>query len=177
MPNYDARAIANEFIKRAQRDNKPLTNMQLQKLPYIAHGWSLAILGTPLIAVQPEVWPYGPVYRGLYKTLSRYGSGSIDDFIHENDPTLDGRFRGDEIRSELTLNEEHLLDRVWAIYGGLEGWQLSALTHQKNSPWSLIKEKNDLYASIDNETILKHYQQKQQENRRQREEDAQKASS
>ncbi len=62
MPNHDARAVANEFIKLAKKHGKkPLTHMQLQKLVYIAHGWSFA-LGeeeAPLIADTVEAWDWG----------------------------------------------------------------------------------------------------------------------
>ncbi len=53
---YDARIIANEFIEKAKESKTELTNMQLQKLVYIAHGWASALLNDELI--------YDPIERG-----------------------------------------------------------------------------------------------------------------
>lgn len=47
-------AIANQFIPLALHDGRPLTNMHLQKLVFIAHGWNLAIRNLPLTEDDPE---------------------------------------------------------------------------------------------------------------------------
>ena len=61
--------IANEFIRRAAAEKRALTQMQLQKLVYIAHGWNLAINGEKLTHDDPQAWDYGPVYRDLWEAL------------------------------------------------------------------------------------------------------------
>ncbi len=40
MPQFDPRAVANEFLKL---NGGPMNQMKLQKLVYMAHGWNLAI--------------------------------------------------------------------------------------------------------------------------------------
>jgi uncharacterized phage-associated protein len=59
MPAYRVEAIANEFVKRAQAEGRALTNMQLQKLPYIAHGWGLAL------RMRYKITASFPGFRGL----------------------------------------------------------------------------------------------------------------
>lgn len=154
---YDARAIANEFIKRARRDGMALTNMQLQKLPYIAHGWSLALFGRPLIANESaQAWKYGPVYPSLYDSLSLYGSGAVTDFIHENDRVIGAQERGKPVTADLSWRQNAFLDTVWEKYRGLTAWQLSDLTHKNGTPWSRARNRGDRSALLDDE-IEEHY--------------------
>ncbi|MBE7729426.1 Panacea domain-containing protein [Komagataeibacter sp. FXV3] len=156
MPNHNVAAIANEFLRRAKAEGRPLTNMQLQKLPYIAHGWALAGMGIdhPLINEQPRAWRYGPVYPDLYRELKKYGSGKVCDYIRENDGcNTDG---GPIIQCTLTPEETRLIDAIWNIYGNKDGIELSAITHLTNSPWDQIRrEYGDAY--IPNNIIEKYY--------------------
>ncbi len=46
---YSAKAVANWFIDRAVRQQSDLTLPRLQKLIFMAHGWSLALLDRPLV--------------------------------------------------------------------------------------------------------------------------------
>ena len=40
---YSAKAIANEFLNFAKQDNIEISQMKLQKLVYISHGFCLAL--------------------------------------------------------------------------------------------------------------------------------------
>lgn len=155
MP-HDARAIANEFIRRAKRDGMALTNMQLQKLPYIAHGWASVLLNEQLIAQPAEAWTYGPVYRDLYFALRRYGADVVQEEIHEND---DNPFlpRGAVFQAHLTPVEERFLDDVWSVYRGYPAYQLSDMTHRPGTPWSIARERGES-ALLDEGEIRDHYQ-------------------
>src|SRR5438876_10541572 len=105
--------VANRFSKLAKRDGKPLTNMQLQQLVYIAHGWSLALLGKPLIKYLIEAWQWGPVSPSLYHNLCKYRAGEIDQPI----PTFS--------TTKLSPAEESLIESVWSSYEPLSGPRLS----------------------------------------------------
>lgn len=69
--------IANDFIGMAKTVGRPLDQLQLQALVYIAHGWCLAFLDQPLTGDRPEAWEYGPVYRRLANALAGYGREAI----------------------------------------------------------------------------------------------------
>ena len=47
---HPAVSVENDFFRLAKDEDKSITNMQLQKLPYIAYNWSLALLNKLLIS-------------------------------------------------------------------------------------------------------------------------------
>ncbi|HJP94431.1 MAG TPA: type II toxin-antitoxin system antitoxin SocA domain-containing protein [Pyrinomonadaceae bacterium] len=124
-----ATTIANKFIELAKRDGVSITNMQLQKLVYIAHGWCLALLGRDLIQDPVEAWQWGPVIPSLYHNLSKYGAGEVDSTI----PVL----RAQSLRPD----EQSIVESVWKSYNQMSAFTLSTITHQENTPWSrTVKE-------------------------------------
>lgn len=166
MPNHDVRAIANEFLQRARDDGRVLTNMQLQKLPYIAHGWSLVSLPEPLVRELPQTWPYGPVYPPLYRDLKRYGAGAVSELIRSNNASPFPDERGEIVREEMTPNEQALIDQIWRTYGRLDGHALSRITHMPDTPWTLVTRQYGAFHAIDNETISAHYRDLRERNQR-----------
>lgn len=147
MP-YDPKAIANRFLDLAGSRGKTLTPMKLQDLVYYAHGWHLAIKGTPLIDEQVEAWTFGPVIPSLHYDFRRSGdrdvtgpavvyravrAGGDDDDIEVvmHVPSL-----GDDPEHEGFADS--LIRRVWDVYGGFTAIQLSNMTHEPGSPWHQV---------------------------------------
>jgi len=150
-------AIANEFLRRGI----PLTQMQLQKLVYLSHGWTLGLTGQPLTAEQPEAWDYGPVYTDLYDHTKLFGRAPIAREVTPDDDEparFFGRSRGHAkpYHAQLNPTERSIVDQVWARYGRLSGAQLSTLTHQPGTPWTQVYDggRNRV---IPNEVIMAHY--------------------
>jgi uncharacterized phage-associated protein len=144
---YDAATIANQFIALASKEQKKLTPMQLIKLSYIAHGFSLAIFRRPLLDEAIEAWRYGPVIPSLYDKLKRYGSRPVDGAISTP-------FFGAEVLEDDDLG---LLDQVFNKYGGLNGLQLSHLTHKPGTPWAQNYKPDEYGIEIDDQQIKSHY--------------------
>ena len=143
-------AIANYFIGLGK---EKLTLMQLLKLSYFAHGFSLAILGKPLSEESAEAWKFGPVFPSIYYEFKFQGPGFIKEFAEEDDgeSLIQGNFTNEELQ---------LMKVVYQIYGSLGGWQLSALTHKQGTPWYEVwsKEGEDHDgAPIDNVLIKGHF--------------------
>lgn len=137
MPYHSSLAIANEFLRRAQLERRSLTHMHLQKYVFLAHGWTLAVSGRPLIEEAFEAWDYGPVVRKLYNALRIYGPGEVIRFIRYGDDTISRQDDAGEAFEILDETESAVIDRVWASYKGFEAFQLSALTHAERSPWDM----------------------------------------
>src|SRR3569623_508848 len=139
---YDARRIADWFLIRAERDGEQLTQMKLQKLVYIAHGWYLALTGTPLISDAVEAWKFGPVIRSLYRYFADYGAEPIPaplSAIARIDPET-----------------ERFLEAIWDRYKGYDAIDLSAMTHAPNTPWSLSYRSSGPPAVISTNRIADH---------------------
>ena len=154
-------AIANEFLR--QPGGAALTQMQLQKLVYMAHGWTLAITGAPLTTDSPQAWDYGPVYPDLYDHTKLFGRGPIGREITSEDDEparFFGRARGvaQPYRANIDATERSIINQVWARYGPISGARLSSMTHQPNTPWSQIYEggRNRV---IPNDLIQTHYRE------------------
>lgn len=143
---YSPKQIANYFLAK-YNDGQNITPMKIIKLVYIAHGWYLGITDTALIDENPEAWKYGPVIPSLYHQYKRYGSSPIEKY--------NGAFI-------LGSNEdENFLDRIWEVYGNYSGLELSAKTHQENSPWfrvrNTIKNHDFFSLQIPGIFIREHY--------------------
>ena len=131
----------------AQASGRPLTNMQLQKLVYIAHGYSLAILHRPLILQSVEAWQYGPVIRVLYDALREYGAGVVREPI-ERAP-----------KESLSETDRTLIATVLNAYGRFSGPQLSTMTHREDTPWREVYNPHAVFNNdpIRDELIEQHY--------------------
>jgi uncharacterized phage-associated protein len=142
-----AESVANAFLELARRSGKSLTNMQLQKLVYIAHGYSLAKLRQPLFHNNIHAFEWGPVIPNLYKTLRQYGAGEVKDYILTNESPIS------EDSAEMEIIRE-----VWQDYGEFSGLELSALTHRTGTPWSETWRTNQ-FGVISDELIAEYYRQ------------------
>jgi uncharacterized phage-associated protein len=69
--------IANEFIRMGASSGETFTQMHLQELVYIAHGWCLALTGEPLTGDRPEARQYGPEYRRISEALVKCGTRPV----------------------------------------------------------------------------------------------------
>lgn len=147
MP-YSAIKIANEFLRLAGTETpaRALTPLQLIKLVYIAHGWSLVHLQSPLLNEPPQAWQYGPVIPSLYHAIKQFGSNPVRFPIE-----------GDTDPQQLSPEARDLIRAVYQAYGRLSGIQLSNMTHLPDTPWSHTWASAGKNAVISNNVIQEHY--------------------
>lgn len=149
--------IANQFLIRGLSDDQALTPMQLQKLCYMAHGFTLALLDKPLTSDTIEAWGFGPVYPDLYDALKGYGSKTVDGLVHENNWASADHIRGSVVKVDLTKKEREIIETVWEDYGHFEGFQLSALTHEPDTPWAKVYKPGKKHIVIPDELIKEYF--------------------
>lgn len=72
-----ARPVADWLLAAADDEGIRLSNMQLQKLVYLAESAYGAIHGRDLVSERFQAWEHGPVVGALYYNFKSYGSGAI----------------------------------------------------------------------------------------------------
>ena len=158
MKTYSAKAVANAFLKIADSEGAQISPMKLQKLIYLAHGWSLGLLNSPLISDSIKAWKYGPVIESIYHEFKSFGSSYIK--VKATELSLDEKtFQLNSFEPEIdgTDNEANsVIAQVWKVYNQYSGVQLSNITHQPETPWSRCYT-NTRNVSIDNDIIKRHY--------------------
>jgi uncharacterized phage-associated protein len=131
----DARAIANEFLDLGDLTGVSLTNMALQKLVYLAHGWHLLERGSPLATNHFEAWEHGPVVRALYEAVKSAGEKPVAGRAMWFNALAN---RLEIARADLTMVEHEFLRRIFDRYGRLTAAQLRAITHEPGGPWDRV---------------------------------------
>lgn len=166
---YDAKAVANYFLDKAESSGTTLTPMKLQKLVFFAHGWHLGLNDEPLISDPIEAWQFGPVVPSLYHEFKHERAGAITGRATELD-LEDFKYQAPTVRDD-DIGAKKLMDSVWNTYGKLTAVQLSNLTHLPNSPWDLARKKYDgdmRSVPIDDDLIRTYFRQEAEKNRAKR---------
>ncbi len=149
-------SVANFFINKSFYEGVEMTPMKVLKLVYISHGWYMAITDKELITEQTEAWKYGPVIPSVYNVYKSYGRGDIS--------SIDFSVLEYKTDYELLIKDPNMsifLNKIWDVYKGFSGIELSELTHQEGTPWYIVwNEKGGAVRSgaiIPNALIKEHY--------------------
>ncbi len=145
---YDVLTVADAILKIAKAKGQSLTPMQLMKLVYIAHGWSLGLRNIDLFRNRIEAWQYGPVMPDLYHATKRFGRDPIPLSLV-----------GDENKIFVSPDDANFLRDVFDKYGHLNGIQLSYLTHQSGTPWDSVYRPGVSQIGIPDDLIRSHYRE------------------
>jgi uncharacterized phage-associated protein len=145
---YDARQIANWFVRRAAKDNRTLSIMQLLKLVYISHGWHLEMRKRPMFRNRIEAWRHGPVIPDVYNAFR-----GQDIYVKE----VPGFPADDIIEYDVDL-----LDQIYKLYGEFTPFKLSDMTHEPGGPWDIATKTLGYFAPITDDIIQAHYEAKRQ---------------
>ncbi len=143
MTPVSAHAVANAFLDLAWKEGRQLTNMQLQKLVYIAQGFSLALLNSPIYFDDTQAWRHGPVIPSLYEELGHYGSQPVTLPLQSYDSIGD-------------IDHQNIIDLVYSKYGIFHGFTLSDFTHKQNTPWTSTWNRKK-HGVIEIDHIAKYY--------------------
>ena len=119
-----ADAVADHFLVKIKVGaGDTISNLKMQKLCYLAQGWSLALLGRPLFDDAIQAWGQGPAIPPLFRRFKPYRWGALDAYKLRTNPD-----------KKLDAEELELLDWIWKKYGRYSGSELRDLTRGQ-APW------------------------------------------
>lgn len=131
---------AKYLVFLSYQNMKSLTPLKLQKILYLAQGWSYVWDDKPLFMSSFSAWQYGPVNVEVYDYFKKYGRSEIPE---------------DESLPYITDNcSRETLDAVWKNYCNYSAFELVDLTH-KQSPWINAFQKGTI---INNADIKDYFQ-------------------
>lgn len=124
--------VANTFIDQAARHGRTVTQLQLQNLVYLAHGWCLAITGQPLTTDLPRAWEGGPMYTRLAQVCAPFGLRGLPTGVTNGARTCAA------LGSELGRFERAIVQLVYDAYKDFSATDLAAVTRRGDTPWRRI---------------------------------------
>lgn len=116
---------------------KPLTQLQLHKLVYLAYKHYLVEFKEKLFSEKIVAYKYGPVIKEMYSVFKEYKDREIDIFDKGKVIDIDHT----TFRIELAKDGDKILSIlrfVYDKYGRMTGSELVELTHSKGSPWDTV---------------------------------------
>ncbi|MBF9050661.1 DUF4065 domain-containing protein [Roseobacter sp. HKCCD9010] len=129
----------------SQRSGWTLSNLQLQKLIYLAHMFYLGRTGgDPLVNGHFEAWDYGPVHPELYHRAKVFGAHPVKDVFSPH-PSVAG------------TPEAELLDEAYDALGSTRPGQLVNATHREGGAWAINYIPGTRRIPIPNTDILAEY--------------------
>lgn len=100
-----------------------LTNLQLQKLLYIAHMLHLGREGTALIDGHFEAWNYGPVEPAVYHRVKVFGADPVENIFYDIEDPVDEKAK-------------QALFETYQSLGEASPAKLVAITHWDHGAWA-----------------------------------------
>lgn len=121
------------LISLFNRDNKPVTQLQIQKIMYFFEAYYMAINAgvEELYKCHFNAWAFGPVAIPLYKEFKEFGENPIRLTTEK-----------EEIGNNICLDKRNTIDYIYEIFGNLPAMKLVELTHREDSPWYSTWIKN-----------------------------------
>lgn len=127
------------FLSYGKNKNS-LTPLKLQKILYLAQGWSYVWDDVAAFHDDFCAWQYGPVNEKVYEAFKKYSRSEI--------PEAEG------ISELVDSSVEETLEAVWSEYGKMTAYDLVELTHRQE-PWKHAYARG---LRITNSSIQEYFQ-------------------
>lgn len=152
---YDPRGIANAILDIADRQDIPLSNLQLNKILFFVHSDCLLHLEQRLSSLTFEAWQYGPVLPIIYHQFKPHKARPIESRATKIDPRT-----GEQLEVEYgELNQlMAFIEYRFAEYSKLSPTALVAVSHEETGPWYQVWHGNvdNIGMKITDDLILRY---------------------
>lgn len=141
-----------------------LTNVHINKLCYLIHGFSLAKIGRGGIINHRygeciEAWKHGPVIPSIYHEFKRFGSDIIKE-VYSTIEYEENKFVAPKIEDgDLIKVIRWVIDTIAIKNDGsiISAEELIEITHAKGSPWSEVFIENKRHIEIEDNLMSKYF--------------------
>ena len=117
--------LSHYTVDKCEKDGKPISNLQLQKMMYFLQSvYCRATKGNLLFKDPFEAWPYGPVLPEVYSEFSKYGGRLIHEQYNDN--------------LWLPFSVEKFINEGISILREKTPWDLVKTSHAPGSPWDIV---------------------------------------
>lgn len=116
---YSVQEIADWFLNKASMSHK-----KLEKLLYLAYGYTFVILNRKLFDEQFYAQVHGPIVKAIYNQYQDYGLSEIGKI---------------NIKPKFDADTEDVLEQVWQVYGKYDGLELESIVRQ-TTPWQKARQ-------------------------------------
>ncbi len=116
-------AVAKSLCKAR---NWQVSNLELQKMLYIAQVLHLGIYKHHLFRGNFEAWDYGPVIPDIYHRFKMFGNKPVEEWAFP------------KITGECSEEETQFVESVSNLLSELKAYQLVNLTHRDGSAWAKV---------------------------------------
>ncbi len=126
------------------------TNLELQKIIYIAHMLHLGKYKSPLVQGRFQAWNLGPVHPVLYHKAKIFGDNPVEN-IFRGVPDLDDR-----------QPETRTLNSTFNLVSEFSGSRLVAITHWEHGAWASNYKPSTFGVEIPNDDIINEYERRKE---------------
>lgn len=133
--------IAKEICRNS---NWTLTNLELQKILYIAQVFSYGRRNIPVFDSVIEAWDYGPVVPVIYHQFKYAGNYPISPFLFP-------------VEDNICKQDKQFIATISHMTQHLKGWELVAITHRDGGAWKQTYRPGVKHLVITPEAIQAEY--------------------
>lgn len=166
IENVSASSLTNYLLNHNLLKNQ-LTNLHLQKVIYLIHGFTLAINDAPIINVDfdecIEAWRLGPVIPSIYHEFKHLADNTIGN---EKESILTSTIDSNLIEFYKPTLSNTVIKKIsdWVIKKIITkndklrpASKLVELTHLEGSPWHEVFQEGKRHVEIENSRIQEYF--------------------